>query len=370
MARTAARTPAQASAASLPPSPPVAPSPSAPAGRASLARLFDIRPRARTPVYLQMVEAVVAALKSGRLRKGDQLPSINEACELSSLSRGTVVKAYARLEELRLISPVHGRGYFVRAEAVDFKLRTLVIFDNLNAYKEKLFLGLREGVAGRADLDVWFHHFNPQLFRRLLVEGAGKYDRYVVMPFPAPEAKEGLAAVDNEKLLILDVLGGAGDRSRSFIVQNFDEEMIRALESGLDRFRRYRRFVFVFPPELHHQPEMPGAALEFGKRHGLEAAVLPRLREEDVEAGSAYLVIEDDDLVNLVRWCNRTGHRLGRDVGVVSYNETPLKEVVAGGITVISTDFYAQGRRAAEHVLDPGLVHEVRPTRLILRSSL
>jgi DNA-binding LacI/PurR family transcriptional regulator len=59
-------------------------------------------------------------------------------------------------------------------------------------------------------------------------------------------------------------------------------------------------------------------------------------------------------------------------VGIVSYNDTPLKRVVAGGISVVSTDFYAQGVRAAEHILAPGPrpVHEVRPTELTLRSSL
>jgi DNA-binding transcriptional regulator YhcF (GntR family) len=336
------------------------------------AELFALAGPSGTPRFLQVAEAVQAALKAGRLKKGDRLPSINEACRRSGLARGTVVKAYARLQELRLIAPVHGMGYFVRAEAIDLRLRTLVVFDTLNGYKERLYAGLVDGVAGRADLDVWFHHFNPVLFRRLLLESAGRYDRYVVMPFRCPEAREGLAAIPPDQLLLLDVLGGAGTRQRSWIVQNFDEELVRALATGLERLRRYRKLFLVFPPEKQHQPEIPGAFLRFGRRHGFETAVLGRLNEGDVEAGAAYLVIEDDDLVNLVSWCQRRGHRLGRDVGIVSYNDTPLKRVVAGGISVVSTDFYAQGVRAAEHILAPGPrpVHEVRPTELTLRSSL
>lgn len=341
-----------------------------PAGAAPLAELFAIRPAARTPVYLQMVEAVVAALKDGRLSKGDQLPSINEACALSRLSRGTVVKAYARLEELRLLAPVHGRGYFVRAEKADLRLRTLVVFDTLNAYKEKLFAGLTEGVARRALLDVWFHHFNAGFLKRLLLESAGKYDRYVVMPFPSPEVREGLAALPPGDLLVLDILREVPGKDCSWIVQSFDAELVRALESGLERLRRYRRFVLVFPPDRNDPPEIPGAFTRFGKVHGLETAVVPQLLEGEVEAGTAYLVLWDDHLVNLVRWCGHTGHRLGTDVGLVSYNDTPLKEVVAGGVTVVSTDFYALGRRAAEHLLDPRPVHEVRPTALIVRGSL
>jgi DNA-binding LacI/PurR family transcriptional regulator len=60
----------------------------------------------------------------------------------------------------------------------------------------------------------------------------------------------------------------------------------------------------------------------------------------------------------------------GRDFGLISYDETPLKEVLAGGITVISTDFEKMGRLAADCILNER--HEVvaNECRLILRSSL
>lgn len=40
---------------------------------------------------------------------------------------------------------------------------------------------------------------------------------------------------------------------------------------------------------------------------------------------------------------------LGKDIGIISYNETPLKELL--GITVISTDFKVMGETAAYMVL-------------------
>ncbi|WP_185965281.1 hypothetical protein [Flavobacterium franklandianum] len=39
-----------------------------------------------------------------------------------------------------------------------------------------------------------------------------------------------------------------------------------------------------------------------------------------------------------------------KDVGVISYNETPLKALL--GITVISTDFKGMGEAAAKIILD------------------
>jgi len=40
---------------------------------------------------------------------------------------------------------------------------------------------------------------------------------------------------------------------------------------------------------------------------------------------------------------------LGEDIGIISYNDTPLKELL--GITVISTDFQKMGSAAAEMIL-------------------
>jgi DNA-binding transcriptional regulator YhcF (GntR family) len=335
-----------------------------------LAGAFRLDPRGHTPKYRQIADGVVGALKSGALRKGDRLPSINEACSTHGLSRDTVVKAYHLLEEMRYLSAIHGKGFFLRTDAADPRLRVFVLFDTLNAFKENVFAGLNDTASRRADVDVCFHHFNPGLFRRLLLEARGKYDRYVVMPFPAREVGEALAALEAERLLVLDIHACVPSRRTPWIVQNFDVQLIQALEAGRERLRRYRRFILVFPPGNHDPVEIQDAFLRFGRRAGLETRIVPRLTEHMVETESAYLVLDDKDLVSLVKHCNATGHRLGEDVGVLSYNDTPLKEVVAGGISVVSIDFYGLGVRAGQHVLEPGLVRETVPTRLVLRSSL
>lgn len=337
---------------------------------ASSGRLSRLDPRPQMPKYRQIVESVVAGLRSGALHKGDRLPSINGACKGYGFSRDTVVKAYDLLQEMRYLSAIHGKGFFVRNDAADPRLRAFVLFDTLNAFKENVFAGLTDTVSRRADIDVCFHHFNPSLFRRLLLEARGKYDRYVVMPFPAPEVKEALAALEAERVLVLDIHACVPSKRTPWIVQNFDAQLVQALVTSLDRLRRYQRFILVFPPDNHDPVEIQEAFLRFGKRAGLDTNIVPRLTEHMVQTHTAYLVLDDKDLVSLVKHCNATGHRLGEDVGVLSYNDTPLKEIVAGGISVISIDFYGLGVRAGQHMLAPGPVHETVPTRLILRSSL
>jgi DNA-binding LacI/PurR family transcriptional regulator len=54
-------------------------------------------------------------------------------------------------------------------------------------------------------------------------------------------------------------------------------------------------------------------------------------------------------------------------MGIISFNETTLKEVL--DITVITTDFEAMGRRAAEVVLQKIFVSEKNPFYIINRGS-
>ena len=62
--------------------------------------------------------------------------------------------------------------------------------------------------------------------------------------------------------------------------------------------------------------------------------------------------------------------KVGEQVGVISYNETPLKKIILNGITTISTDFQLMGEKAAELILKQSTDHIEAPFKLTLRASL
>jgi DNA-binding LacI/PurR family transcriptional regulator len=63
-----------------------------------------------------------------------------------------------------------------------------------------------------------------------------------------------------------------------------------------------------------------------------------------------YILNDDNDLVSLIHTAKKNKWVLGKDVGVVSYNETPLKSVIAEGITTITSDFSKMGRDMAKMI--------------------
>tara|TARA_R110002050_G_scaffold39757_1_gene97433 strand:+ start:7437 stop:7661 length:225 start_codon:yes stop_codon:yes gene_type:complete len=61
---------------------------------------------------------------------------------------------------------------------------------------------------------------------------------------------------------------------------------------------------------------------------------------------------------------------LSKDIGIISYNDTLLKEIVEGGITTISTDFNIMGERLAQMILHKEQLQIENINALILRNSL
>ena len=78
----------------------------------------------------------------------------------------------------------------------------------------------------------------------------------------------------------------------------------------------------------------------------------------------------EDDLVLLIEKILTTRLIVGKDVGVISYNETPMKKIILNGITTISTDFRMMGEKAAQLILEKSTEHIEIPFYLTLRSSL
>ncbi len=78
----------------------------------------------------------------------------------------------------------------------------------------------------------------------------------------------------------------------------------------------------------------------------------------------------EDDLVLLLEKILDTNNKIGKQVGVISYNETPLKRIILNGITTISTDFEMMGEKAAELILQRSKEKITIPLHLTVRNSL
>ena len=82
---------------------------------------FQLNYKSGKPVYLQLVDQVKSAAASGAVQPGEPLPSIRPLAEMLRVNRNTVAKAYAELENQRVIETIAGKGCFVRETSSPFK---------------------------------------------------------------------------------------------------------------------------------------------------------------------------------------------------------------------------------------------------------
>ena len=73
-------------------------------------------------VYVQIENHIQFAISSGRLKPGDQLPSVRELSERLGVNPNTVAKSYRDLEVMGLLYTRRGMGVFVNKN-IDAKCR-------------------------------------------------------------------------------------------------------------------------------------------------------------------------------------------------------------------------------------------------------
>lgn len=69
--------------------------------------------RSGVPGYNQIVEQIQREIASGRLKPGDQLPTVRALAADLRINFNTVARAYRILDEMGIISTQHGRGTFI-----------------------------------------------------------------------------------------------------------------------------------------------------------------------------------------------------------------------------------------------------------------
>jgi GntR family transcriptional regulator len=96
--------------------------------------LFTLDPRDRTPIYAQLEQGIRAAIATGRLTAGAQLPTVRQLAVELRINANTVARVYAELERSGVLETRRGVGSFVSSTPAqaqpkrdkDRRLNTLV----------------------------------------------------------------------------------------------------------------------------------------------------------------------------------------------------------------------------------------------------
>lgn len=313
-----------------------------------------------------LIDAINMSIMQGKLKVGDNLMSINEASAFYKVSRDTVFKAYSELKRTGVIDATPQKGYFVKDEVN----RVLLLLDTYSPFKKDLYHRFVDNLPENYKVDLIFHQYNENLFETILQESIGKYSMYLVMNFSNDKLSETLKTIPSGKLLLLD-FGNFEKSEFSYIFQDFNQALYDSLKEGIEAIKNYRKLVYVFPEDLRHPVSSIDYFKQFCTDFGFEYALIRKNSEwRGVESGCLYLCITTEDMVKIVKDADKNGYKLGREIGLIAYNDDPVLEIIKNGISSISIDFGLMGEKAAEFVKSKSLIQEYIPTKLIIRGSI
>ncbi|SDW73849.1 transcriptional regulator, GntR family [Hydrobacter penzbergensis] len=326
-----------------------------------------------TPKYLQLTNSVLQAIEEGKIEKDYLLPSINEMSYELEISRDTAEKAYKQLKSLGIIGSVPGKGYFVTKTDYKQTIKVFLLFNKLSYHKKIIYDSFVATLGEQAMIDFYIYNNDFPLFKKLLQNRKGDYTHYVIIPHFL-EGGENAAQLINElpagRLILMDKLIDGINNKFGAVYEHFESDIFQALREALPKLEKYDTIKIIFPAYTYFPEEILLGFHSFCSEYAFAHKVVHEIAKEPIQEGEVYINLMEDDLVVLLDKIQQTKLEVGKNVGIISYNETPWKRFILNGITTISTDFVKMGEIAAKLVLNNERTKMAVPFSINLRNSL
>jgi len=326
-----------------------------------------------TPKYLQLSHSIIDAVEEGLILKNDILPSINELSCILDISRDTAERGYKYLKKKGVILSIPGKGFYVHNIEFKKKIKIFLLFNKLSVHKKIIYDSFVASLGEDASIDFYIYNNDFALFKRLILNRRTEYTHYVIIPHfveGGEDAHEIINEIPPERLILLDKKVSGISGAYSAVYENFEKDIYGALTEAKEALKKYHTLKLIFPGKSYFPNEIINGFRRFCQQYAFNYSVVSDLKNEAINSGEVFINLMEDDLVVLIERILSTDLQMGKDVGVISYNETPLKKFLLNGITTISTDFKMMGTMAAEIVLNNSRGSHETPFYLTLRPSL
>jgi len=317
----------------------------------------------------QLVNGIINAIDEKVLEQGNMLPSVNKMVDELGFARKTIVKAYDELKDRGIVESKKRLGYFIVNEATDQTVKVALLLYAFHTFQEIFYNTFRESLGAQIQLDIYFHHNNPTVFETIFKNIKGQYGMYVVAPIHHKKTRKLLSKLPAQRLLLVDRYEDIGPEY-SYLSQEFENSTYQILEQLTDAFQHFEELILFFQEGKDYPEGTKLAFIKFLSDYQISGKIVDKYRQGTVQKGLAYITIGDIDLWSLLKDCAEQNLELGKDVGILSSNDSPVKEIISGGITTYFADFKGMAKKAAKYVLTRESVQEIMPIQLERRKSL
>ncbi len=324
------------------------------------------------PKYQQLADLIISDIEEGQYAINDRIPSVNKLSRYFKLSRETVLKSLTFLSEQGVIRSAYRQGYFVKNTNVKVGPRIFLLMDKITEFKNRMYNAFLNTIGDQGNVHLFFYHHNYEIFKSLITQNIANYTHFVIVTYLREDVSEILNMIPPEKRLILDHHEPKLTGDYAMVYQDFEVDTYNCMLECYSHLRNYKKIVLVCAESRYEGGKITKGFRRFCKEKGLDSEVAEDVSPSNFTKRSAYILLSPDDaeLVELIKIKREHNLEFGKDIGIISYNDTYVNEVLEGGISVFSTDFTQMGRNAALLILNKQIKTVENPSKLVLRNSL
>ncbi len=335
--------------------------------------IFSINDYSRVRKHRQIINSVLNGTTTGLLKLNDKLPSVNELAIDYNISRDTVVRAYAFLKENNIIDSIPGKGYYVKAASKEFEFKVFLLLNALSPHMKMFYDAFSEALKEIAEIDLYIYQNDlNDLKKQILYSNSKEYTHYVLLSDFENGNDDFIdfikAEIPLDKLIVLENSIGKleSELVRSF--QNYSAEFLDVLGSIKGKLTKYVGFRVInkIPNNINKSLQ------QFCEENELGIDLIENIEDEELVENCVYVVFEDDEsLVSLIKKIVNTKLVIGEQVGIISYgDDNPIKDLLAGGITVITPVYEKLGHQAADFILKKEQKSSKNSLKIKVRKSI
>ena len=331
-------------------------------------QIFKVDINSRTPIYKQLLAVVENNIDSGVLHVGDCLPSMNEMSDMLNISKETVKKVYSILRERGLIESIHGKCFFVTQRREDRKLRIFMLLDKLSQYRQIFYDAFLSDVGDHADITIYTYNQDINSFEEFVDHALDNFDYYVVTPHfsldPVTQARalKTLKRIPNRKLIMVDNWLRSLSGNYGAVYQDMANDVYEGLKPAIADMANYNKLHVVILPTSLYGSIIIGGIARLCEENNINVEFHYDINDSMMHDGDLYLILNGQlglGLAELARTAKNQDLVIGENIGLISYNDSYLSDIILGGLTTVSTDFVQMGHLTAEMILN----HDLRKVK-------
>ena len=350
-----------------------------------------------TSIAYQLKQQITWLIINGKLKAGDQLPSIHEVSKKIGVNLHTVRNAYHKLEKSGLVETRPSRGTHVlpvdliQMTQLMASQRTNTIGVIIPSWTNPFYHDIIEGIENvlEEDQSLLFlcnTHDDPQnAWREFTRLSAKEVDGIIVISHDiyevlAPNLPDDTSTIGTPFVTIdwpnapgfsvnLD-LGGAGYQAAKHLIENnhkkvglitfsIDAANINAINRGFKRGLRQAGITI----EEKHIISVPGFDIEDGE---FGARKLLSLNEPP----TAIFAVSDTLAIGAIKALKNAGLQIPQDMSVIGFNDTPLAQLINPPLTTISAPSFELGQYATQMLIKLINKQPIEKKQLVLTTSI